>query len=162
MGSDPVGSQLAEDRERESKADGTGNQLVESSKDLPSLHFTLSVMAPRSRLKVLNSEFAETLNSLLPLHPTLCQLKSPLEDWLASDLLVIEVPVLEFGKEIVHNALQRLIIRAKSQGPHVMLVVTPRSPTGSEAHRTPSRGEHNMEIPIRRWNEWMSCPFQLK
>ena len=119
-------------------------------------------MAPRSRLKVLNSEFAETLVSLLPVHPTLSQLKSPLEDWRRSDLLVIEVLVLEFGKESVHNALQRLAIRARSQGPRVMLVVTPRTPTGSEGHRTPLRGEHNMERPIRRWNEWMSCPFQLK
>ena len=119
-------------------------------------------MAPLSRLKVLNSEFAETLVSLLPLHPTLSQVKSPLEDWLMSDLLVIAVPVLEFGKESVHNALQRLAVRARSQGPRVMLMVTPRSPTGSEGHRTPLRGEHNMERPIRRWNEWMSCPFQLK
>ena len=110
-------------------------------------------MAPRSCLKVLNSEFAETLVSLLPLYPTLSHLKSPLEDWLMSDLLVIEVPVLEFGKESVHNALQRLVIRARSQGPHVMLVVTPRTPTGSEGHRTPLRGEHNMERPIRRRNE---------
>ena len=82
-------------------------------------------MAPRSRLKVLNSELAETLVSLLPLHPTLSQVKSPLEDWLLSDLLVIEVLVLEFGKESVHNALQRLAIRARSQGPRVMLMVTP-------------------------------------
>ena len=136
-------------------------------------------MAPRSRLKVLNSEFAETLVSLLPVHPTLSQLKSPLEDWLASDLLVIEVPVLEFGKEAVHNALQRLAIRARSQGPEIMLVVTPRSPTAATSRSrlpgasssmrrsccstwTPSRGEHNAERPIRRWNEWMSCPFQLE
>ena len=107
-------------------------------------------MAPRSRLTVLNSEFAETLVSLLPLQPTLGQLKSPLEDWLKSDILVVEVPVLEFGKELVHNALQRLVIRAKAQGPHVMLVVTPRTPTGSERSRTLQRGEHNMERPIRR------------
>ena len=96
-------------------------------------------MAPRSRLEVLNSEFAETLVSLLPLHPTLSQVKSPLEDWLMSDLLVIEVPVLEFGKESVRNALQRLAIRVRSQGPRVMLMVTPRSPTGSEGR---NRGEH--------------------
>ena len=76
---------------------------------------------------MLNFEFAETLVSLLPLQPTLSQLKSPLEDWLMSDLLVIEVPVLEFGKAAVHNALQRLAIRLKARGPHVMLVVTPRS-----------------------------------
>ena len=104
----------------------------------------LSIMAPRSRLKVLNSEFAESLISLLPVYPTLSQLKSPLENWHASDLLAIEVPVLEFGKAAVHNALQRLAIRAKSQEPHVVLVVTPRSPTGSEASRVPLRGEHNM------------------
>ena len=110
-------------------------------------------MAPRSRLKLLNSEFAETLVSLLPLHPTLSQVKSPLEDWLMPDLLVIEVPVLEVGKESVHNALQRLAIRAHPQGPRVMLVVTPRTPTGSEGHRAPLRGEHDMERPIRRWNE---------
>ena len=55
------------------------------------------------------------------------------------DHLVIEVPVLEFGKAVVH-AIQRPAVRAKSQGPHVMLVVTPRSPTGSQASRviTPS------------------------
>ena len=93
MGPNPVGSQSPEDRGQEPEASGTGNQVVESSRETtPTQYFyygfTLSVMAPRSRLKVLNSEFAETLNSLLPLHPTLCQLKSPLEDWLASDLLV--------------------------------------------------------------------------
>ena len=93
---------------------------------------SLSILAPRSRLKVLNSEFAETLVSLLPLQPTLSQMKSPLEDWLRPDLLVIEVPVLEFGKECVHDALQRLVIRARSQGPRIMLLVTPRSPTSSE------------------------------
>ena len=125
-------------------------------------------MAPRSRLKVLNSEFAEDLVSLLPLQPTLGEVKSPLEDWLVSDVLVIEVPVLEFGKESVHNALHRLAIRARAlqqsmwQRPHIMLVVTPRTSTGSEGHRTQSRGEYNMERPIRRWNVWMSCPFQLK
>ena len=95
-------------------------------------------MAPRSRLQVLNSEFAEHLVSLLPLQPTLGEVKSPLEDWLVSDLLVIEVPVLEFGKESVHNALQRLAIRARAlqqsiwQRPHIMLVVTPRTPTGPD------------------------------
>jgi len=64
---------------------------------------------------VLNSEFADTLNSLLPLHPTLGQMKSPSEDWLKADLLAIEVPVLEFGKESVHSVIQRLAIRACSQ-----------------------------------------------
>ena len=49
-----------------------------------------------------------------------------------SDSLVIEVPVLEFGKEAVHNALQRLAIRLRSQGPHMMLMITPRTPTGRE------------------------------
>ena len=139
-----------------------GSQLAERPQHNSLSHCSLSIMAPRSRLKVLNSEFAETLVSLLPLQPTLSQLKSPLEDWFASDLLVIEVPVLEFGKEAIHNALQRLAIRAQTQGPNMMLVVTPRTPTGSEGHRTPLRGEHNMERPIRRWNEWMKCPFQLK
>ena len=108
---------------------------------------------------MLNSEFADALVSLRPLQPTLSQMKSPLEDWLKADLLAIEVPVLEFGKESVHNVIQRLAIRARSQGPRILLVVTPRSPTGSERR---NRGEHNMEKPIRRWNEWMSCPFQLK
>ena len=131
-------------------------QKAEGAPQTRSAHCSLSIMAPRSRLKVLNSEFAETLVSLLPLQPTLGQLKSPLEDWLMSDLLVIEVPVLEFGKESVHHALQRLAIRSRTQGPNVMLVVTPRSPTGSEGRRTPLRAEHNMERQIRRWNEWMS------
>ena len=63
-------------------------------------------MAPRNRLKVLNSEFAETVVSLLPLYPTLNLMKSLPEDWQSSDLLVIEVPVLEFGKEAVHQSLQ--------------------------------------------------------
>ena len=89
------------------------------------------------------------------------------------------MPVLEFGKEAVHNALQRRAIRARAQGPEIMLVVTPRSPTAATSRSrlpgasssmrrsccstwTPSRGEHNAERPIRRWNEWMSCPFQLK
>ena len=114
-----MGSQSAEHSGQESKAGGAGSQLAESPKLHQPTHFTLSVMAPRSRLEVLNSEFAETLRSLLPVHPTLCQVKSPLEDWLVSDLLVIEVPVLEFGKEAVHNALQRLAIRARPQGPEI-------------------------------------------
>ena len=63
-------------------------------------------MATRSHLKVLNSEFAENLVSLLPLSPTLDRMKSHPEDWQSSDLLVIEVPVLEFGKEAAHQALQ--------------------------------------------------------
>ena len=171
-----MGSQSAEHGGQATKVGGTGSQLAESPKLHQPAHFTLSVMAPRSCLKVLNSEFAETVRSLLPVHPTLCQLKSPLEDWLASDPLVIEVPVLEFGKEAVHNALQRLAIRARTQGPEIMLVVTPRSPTAATSRSrlpgasssmrrsccstwTPSRGEHNAERPIRRWNEWMSCPF---
>ena len=86
-------------------------------------------------------------------------MKSPSEDWLNADLLAIEVPVLEFGKESVHSVVQRLANRACSQGPHVLLVITPRSPTGSDGR---SRGEHSAERPIRRWNEWMRCPFQLK
>ena len=48
---------------------------------------------------MLNSEFALELNSLLPVHPTIGQVRSPLQDWLDSDLLVIEVPMLEFGKK---------------------------------------------------------------
>ena len=118
-------------------------------------------MATRSQLKVLNSEFAENLVSLLPLFPTLNLMKSHPEDWQSSDLLVIEVPVLEFGKEAVHQALQRLAIRAKAQGPKVLLVVTPRSPTGTQQRRETSRGELSAERPIRRWNGWMGCPFQL-
>ena len=89
---------------------------------------------------MLNSEFADTLNSLRPLYPTLGQMKSLTEDWLKADLLAIEVPVLEFGKETVHSAIQRLAIRAGSQGPRVLLVITPRSPTGSDGR---SRGEHS-------------------
>ena len=81
---------------------------------------------------MLNSEFADTLVSLRPLQPTLSQMKSPLEDWLKSDLLAIEVPVLEFGKESVHNVIQRLAIRARSQGPRILVMVTPRSPTGTD------------------------------
>ena len=108
---------------------------------------------------MLNSEFADTLVSLRPLQPTLSQMKSPLEDWLKSDLLVIEVLVLELCKESVHHALQRLVIRARSQGLRILLFVTPRSPTGSERR---TRGEHSMERPIRRWNDWMSCAFELK
>ena len=96
---------------------------------------SISIMAPRSRLKVLNSEFAENVVSLLPLYPTLNLMKSPPEDWRLSDLLVIEVPVLEFGKEAVHQALQRLAIRAKTQGPRILLIITPRSPTGTEFRR---------------------------
>ena len=107
-------------------------------------------MAPRTRLKVLNSEFAETVVSLLPLYPTLNLMKSHPEDWQSSDLLVIEVPVLEFGKEAVHQALQRLAIRAKAQGPEILLIVTPRSPTGSEQRRGATRGEHHSQRPIRR------------
>ena len=62
------------------------------------------------------------------------------------DPLVIEVPVLEFGKEAVHNALQRLAIRARSQGPRVMLMVTPRSPTGSQGrNRREDNGKGRFE-----------------
>ena len=122
---------MAESSGQEQKAGDTGSSLADgvtahyakrkSSHSACPSQCTLSIMAPRSRLKVLNSELAESLISHLPVHPTLSQLESPLEAWLASDLLVIEVPVLEFGKAAVHNALQRLTIRAKSQGPHVML-----------------------------------------
>ena len=141
------------------RARESGSQEAERSQVARTVNCSFSILAPRSRLKVFNSEFAETLVSLLPLQPTLSQMKSPLEDWLRSDHLVIEVPVLEFGKESVHTVIQRLAIRARSQGPRILLVVTPRSPTGSDRR---SRGEHNMQMPIRRWNEWMSCPFQLK
>ena len=44
----------------------------------------------------------------------------------------------------------------------MMLMITPRTPTGCEGRSTPHRGEHNMERPIRRWNEWMDCPLPLK
>ena len=118
-------------------------------------------MATRSHLKVLNSEFAENVVSLLPLYPTLNLMKSHPEDWHSSDLLVIEVPVLEFGKDAVHQALQRLAIRAKAKGPKVLLIITPRSPTGLQQRREATRGELSAERPIRRWNEWMKCPFQL-
>ena len=83
-------------------------------------------MAPRSREKVLKSEFAEMLVSYRPLDPTLGLLTSPLESWFNSALLVIEVPLLEFGKWAVHLALQRLLLRIRSEGPNVMLIVTPR------------------------------------
>ena len=86
---------------------------------------SLAIMAPRNRLKVLNSEFAESVVGLLPLHPTLSLMKSLPEDWQSADLLVIEVPVLEYGKEAVHQALQRLAIRARTQGPRMLLIATP-------------------------------------
>ena len=60
---------------------------------------------------MLNFEFAERLVSYRLLDPTLGLLTSPLESWLDSDLLVIEVPLLEFGKWVVHLALQRLLLR---------------------------------------------------
>ena len=102
-------------------------------------------MATRSRLKVLNSEFAENVVSLLPLYPTLNLMKSRPEDWQSSDLLVIEVPVLEFGKDAVHQSLQRLAIRAKAQGPKVLLIITPRSPRGLQQRREATRGELSAE-----------------
>ena len=113
---------------------------------------SLAITAPRNRLEVLNSEFAESVVGLLPRHPTLSLMKSLPEDLQSADLLVIEVPVLEFGKEAVHQALQRLAIRAKAQGPKVLLVVTPRSPTGTQQRLEASRGELSAERPIRKWN----------
>ena len=112
---------------------------------------------------MLNSEFALELNSLLPVYPTIGQVRSPLQDWLDSDLLVVEVPMLEFGKTEIHLALQRLILCCKQEGPHLVLVATPRASSKS-ALRRKSSGEqirNSAERPVRRWNEWMHCPFQL-
>ena len=64
----------------------------------------------------------------------------------------------------VHQALQRLILRCKQEGPHLVLVVTPRvSSNAARSHtKTGERGKSSAERPVRRWNEWMYCPFQLK
>ena len=113
---------------------------------------------------MLNSEFALELNSLLPVYPTIGQVRSPLQDWLDSDLLVIEVPMLEFGKAEIHLALQKLTLCCRQEGPHLVLVVTPRAMTKS-AYRRKTSGKqirNSMERPVRRWNEWMYCPFQLE
>ena len=90
---------MAESSGRQQKAGDTGSPLADgvtahyakkkSSHSACTSQCTLSIMAPRSRLKVLNSEFAESLISLLPVHPTLSQLKSPLEDWFAPELLAV-------------------------------------------------------------------------
>ena len=122
--------------------------------------FALSLLAPRSRLKVLNSVFAEDLVSLLPTQPTISQVKSPPQDWLDSDLLAIEVPMLEFGKEEVHLPLQRVALKLKSLGVKLLLIVTPRGHSGKWGP-TPA-GKHAAERPIRSWNEWLCCPFQLE
>ena len=114
----------------DSAAAGRGN--TEGS---PLASFKLSVVAPRSRLKVINSVFAEYLVSLQPLYPTIGAVKSPISEWDQSDLLVIEVPMLEFGKDEVHLAIQRTLIARTRIGKHSMLLVLPRFGSGS-------RGRH--------------------
>ena len=125
---------------------------------------SLSIVAPKSRLKVLNSVFEDQLVSLRPTHPTISELTSPLTHWVDSDLLVIELPVLEFGKQETHLAVQRLLLRTVREGRHVMLVVTPRDDSGDlgRHQKTASKGKEAMERPIRRWNDWNFSPFLLR
>ena len=93
----------------------TGRQLAEGgSVQLPSeipRDLTLSVLAPRSRLKTVNSVFAMNLEVLLPVSPTICQVKSPSQEWSSSTLLATEIPMLEFGKRENNMPLQRLLIQ---------------------------------------------------
>ena len=125
--------------------------------------FKLSVVAPRSRLKVINSAFAECLLSLLPIHRTIGAVKLPTLEWDQSDLLVIEVPMLEFGKDEVHLAIQRLLITRARAGKHFMLLVLPRLGSGNRGRheKTEAAGRHSAERPVRRWNDWLYCPAQL-
>ena len=134
-----------------------GYPLVCQPSYKPSLRPTkasaLSVLAPKSRLEVLNSVCAADLISLLPTYPTICQVKSPLQDWLNSDLLVIEVPILELGKEETHLAAQRLILKCRSLGLRAMLIVTPRR-APSPRNRRAATSLESADRPIRRWNQW--------
>ena len=87
-------------------ADGSRSAASSNSRVYPSDTVALSVLAPRSRLKVMNSEFANCLVSLLPTIPTLGQVTPFRPEWLRSNLLAVEVPMLEFGKANIHNAIQ--------------------------------------------------------
>ena len=105
---------------------------VENTGRLPAKGIKLSALVPRSRLKLINSEFANDLYHLSPIFPTIEQVKSPPQDWYDSSLVVMEVPMLELGKKDTHLALQRQIIRLlAARGPSVHMIVTPRVGGGS-------------------------------
>ena len=126
--------------------------------------FRLSVLAPRSRLKTINSEFATELLSLSPITPTIEQVKSLPEDWASSSLVAMEVPMLELGKRDMHLSLHRQVARLQNaNGPKVLLIVTPRAPGGSRGRHLSSaqRGQEHHDRPVRQWNRWPSSPFQL-
>ena len=126
--------------------------------------FRLSVLAPRSRLKTINSEFATELLSLSPITPTIEQVKSLPEDWASSSLVAMEVPMLELGKRDMHLSLHRQVARLQNaNGPKVLLIVTPRAPGGSRGRHLSSaqRGQEHHDRPVRQWNRWPSSSFQL-
>ena len=112
---------------------------------------------------MVSSEFANTLIDLKPLLPHISQMMPPPSSWHLSDFVVIEVPMLEFSKSEVHLAVQRLMIASKQQLLNALLVVTPRAPSSAQGRHqlTALQGAHSALRPVRRWNEWISCPFQL-
>ena len=118
-----------------------------------STQVSVSIAAPRNRLKIYKSEFADHLVSLQPADPYIEQVKSLPDDWLHSNLVVIECPMLELGKAGVHMALQRLLLCSRPETLNFLLIVIPRPPT----RRKPSTHDR----PIRQWSEWLRCPFRL-
>ena len=96
-----------------------------SSPELPR-GFTLSVLAPRNRLKAVNTVFAKHLETLLPVSPTIGKVKSTSQEWSSSALLAIEIPMLDLGKNGNQMSLQRLLIQHLSLGKHAALIIEPR------------------------------------
>ena len=78
-------------------------------------------------------------------------------------MLVIEVPMMELGKEEVHLAIQRLLAARTRAGKHSMLLVLPRLGSGNRGRheKTERAGRHSAVRPVRRWNDWLYCPAQL-
>ena len=122
--------------------------------------FKLSVVAPRSRHQIIISIVAACLVILLPTSPTLGQLKLPLQDWLDSNLLAIEVPLSEFCKRTVYTPLQRLVTSVKARGVHILLMIPQGKIIGRRCSQ-PGRVLEARERQLQRWNDWPYSPFQL-
>ena len=93
----------------------------------------MSIAAPRNRLNICNSEFADHLVSLRPADPYIEQVKSLPDDWLHSNLVVIECPMLELGKAGVHMALQRLLLCSRPETLNFFADCHPKAADSAEA-----------------------------
>ena len=111
---------------------------------------------------MLVSEFASCLTSYLPTSPIIGLVKSPLQEWIDSDLVVIEMPLLEFGKTANHLELQRLTNRLAQLGVKVLLVITPQRESIRRRRLDRREQPDDVERPIRKWNDWPYSPLQLQ